>query len=111
MFQLCCLKQIIRNARLPNELRNGLTVGMGIYAAFGKDWVVAITLLLQSLSPAGWQGVALYILNISFKEKVNQEIQLEQTWNLVNTSQMLLPLSYWTCSRSKPCNSQARFLS
>ena len=86
------------NARLP---RNGLTVGMGIYTAFGKDWVLAIALLLQSPSPAGWQGVALYMLNISFKEKVNQEMQLEQTWNLVNTSKMLLPLSHWTRSRSK----------
>ena len=26
----------------------------------------------------GWQGVALYMLNISFKETVNPEIQLEQ---------------------------------
>ena len=42
-----------------------------------KDWVVAIALLLQSPSPAGWQGVVLYMLNIKFKEKVNQEIQLE----------------------------------
>ena len=49
----------------------------GMYAAFGKDWVVATALLLQSPSPAGWQGVALYMLNISFKEKVNPEIQLE----------------------------------
>ena len=48
-----------------------------------------IALLLKSPSPAGWQGVALYMVNISFKvkEKVTQEIQLEQTWNLVNTSQ------------------------
>ena len=52
------------NARLPNEWRNGLTVGTGIYAAFGKDWVVATVLLSQSPSPAGWQGVALYMLNI-----------------------------------------------
>ena len=65
------------NATLTNEWRNGRTVGMGIYAAFGKDWVVAVALLLQSPSQAGWQGVALYMLNISFKEKVNQEIQLE----------------------------------
>ena len=65
------------NARLPNECRNGLIVGTGIYAAFGKDRVVAIALLLQSPSPAGCQGVALYMLNINFKEKVNQEIQLE----------------------------------
>ena len=36
-----------------NEWTNGLTVGTGIYAAFGKDWVVAIALLLQSPSPAG----------------------------------------------------------
>ena len=35
-WTLCCLKQTI-NARLPNEWRNGLTVGTGIYAAFGKD--------------------------------------------------------------------------
>ena len=65
------------NARLPNEWRNGLTVGTGIYAAFGKDWVVAIALLLQSPSQAGWQRLALYMLNISFKEKVNPEIELE----------------------------------
>ena len=67
------------NARLPNEWRNGLTVGTGgICVAFGKDWVDAIALLLLSPSPAGWQGVALYRLNISFqKEKVNPEIQLE----------------------------------
>ena len=38
------------NPRLPNEWRNGLTVGMGIYAAFGKDWVLAIALLLQLLA-------------------------------------------------------------
>ena len=55
------------NARFPNEWRNGLTVGMGIYAAFDKDWVVATALLLQSPSPAGWQGVVLYRLNTSFK--------------------------------------------
>ena len=36
-----------------NEWTNGLTVGTGIYAAFGKDWVVTIILLLQSPSPAG----------------------------------------------------------
>ena len=36
-----------------NEWTNGLTVGTGIYAAFGKDWVVTIALLLQSPSPAG----------------------------------------------------------
>ena len=65
------------NSRLPNEWRNGLRVGTGIYAAFGKDWVVAIALLLQSPSPAGWQGVALHVLDVSFKEKVNPEIQLE----------------------------------
>ena len=65
------------NARLTNEWRNGLPVGTGIYAAFGKDWVVATALLLQSPSPASWQGVALYMLNISFIKKVNQEIQLE----------------------------------
>ena len=35
------------NARLPNEWRNGLTVGTAIYAAFGKDWVVATALLAQ----------------------------------------------------------------
>ena len=52
------------NARLPNEWRNGLTVGTGfLCVAFGKDWVVAIALLLQSPSPAGWQGVALYRLS------------------------------------------------
>ena len=28
------------NAILPNEWRNGLTVEMGIYAAFGKDWLL-----------------------------------------------------------------------
>ena len=45
------------NARLPNEWRNecpisgGISVGTGIYAAFGKDWVVPIALLLQSPSP------------------------------------------------------------
>ena len=27
-----------------------------------------------------------------------------QTWNLVHTTQMLLPLRHWTCCRSKPCN-------
>ena len=59
------------NARLPNEWRNGLTVGTGIYAAFGKDWVVATALDLQSPSPPGWQGVAL------LNKKINQEIQLE----------------------------------
>ena len=53
------------NARLLNEGRNGLTVGTGIYAAFGKNGVVAVALLLQSPSQAGWQGVALYMLNIS----------------------------------------------
>ena len=55
------------NARLPNEWRNGLSVGTSIYAAFGKDWVVAIAQLLQSPSPDGWQGVVLYKL-ISFKD-------------------------------------------
>ena len=25
----------------------------------------------------------------------------------MNTSQILLPLSHWTCSRSEPCNNQA----
>ena len=50
---------------------------MGIYAAFSKGLVVAITLPLQSSSPAGWQGVALYMLNVRFREKVNPEIQLE----------------------------------
>ena len=55
------------NARLPNKWRNGLTVGTSIYAAFGKDWVVAIAQLLQSPSPDGWQGVVLYKL-ISFKD-------------------------------------------
>ena len=64
------------NARLPNEWRNNLTVGMGINAAFGKDWVVAIAFTWFS-SPAGWQGVVIYMLNKRFKEKVNQEIQLE----------------------------------
>ena len=48
------------NARLPNEWRNGLSIGTGIYAAFGKDSVVAIALLSQSPSPAGWQGVVLH---------------------------------------------------
>ena len=55
------------------EWTNGLlTVGTGIYAAFGKDWVVAIALLLQSPSPAGynWQGVVLYMLNIRLKDNV-----------------------------------------
>ena len=33
------------NARLPNEWRNDLTVGTGTYAAFGKDWVVAIAFI------------------------------------------------------------------
>ena len=28
------------NAILPNEWRNGVTVEMGIYAAFGKDWLL-----------------------------------------------------------------------
>ena len=60
------------NARVPIEWRNGLIVGTGIHAAFGKDWVVAIAQLLQSPSPAGWQGVAFYMLNISFKEKVQR---------------------------------------
>ena len=59
------------------------TVETGIYAAFGKDWVVAIALLLQSPSPAGWQGVVLYMLNI---KKVNPEIQLEVEAGLVNTN-------------------------
>ena len=71
-------------------MNGGLTVGTGIYAAFGKDWVVAIALLLQSPSPAGWRGVALYMLNISVKEKVNPEIQLEvkpgSLWILVRCS-------------------------
>ena len=49
----------------------------GHISAFGKDWVVATALLLQSPSQAGWQGVALYMFNISFKEKVNPEIELE----------------------------------
>ena len=57
------------NARLPNEWRNDLTVGTGIYAAFGKDWVVAIAFTWFP-SPTGWQGVTLYMLNIRFKEKV-----------------------------------------
>ena len=52
---LLLFKQTI-NARVPNKWRNDLTVGMGIYTAFGKDWVVAITLLLQSPSPGGWQA-------------------------------------------------------
>ena len=56
------------NARLPNEWRNGLTLRTGIYAAFEKDWVVATALLSQSPSPAGWQRVALYMLNISFNK-------------------------------------------
>ena len=38
------------NARLPNEWRNGLTVGMGIYAAFDKDRVVAVALLYSLLA-------------------------------------------------------------
>ena len=68
------------NAILPNEWRNGQTVEMGnmqLLAKTGKNWVVAIALLLQSPSPAGWKAVVLYMLNISFKEKVNPEIQLE----------------------------------
>ena len=44
----------------------------GHICSFWQNWVVAIALLLQSPSPAGWQGVTLYMLNISFKE-----IQLE----------------------------------
>ena len=62
----CCLKQNM-NARVSNEWRNGLIVGTGIHAAFGKDWVVAIAQLLQSPSPDGWQGVVLHKL-ISFKD-------------------------------------------
>ena len=46
MLWPCCLKQTM-NVRLPNEWKNGLTVGTGIYAAFGKDWVVAVALLLH----------------------------------------------------------------
>ena len=48
------------NARLPNKWRNGLTVGTGIFAAFGKtglisDSSLAVTRLASGAGPvAQW---------------------------------------------------------
>ena len=61
----------------------------GIYAAFGKDWMLAIALLYSLLAKLVGKE-SLYILNIKFNNKVNQEIQLEvkpgSLWILVRCS-------------------------
>ena len=40
-------------------------------------WLLSLCFYSLAPSPAGWQGVALYMLNMSFREKVNPEIQFE----------------------------------
>ena len=98
------------NARLPNKWRNGLTVRTGISAAFSKTGWLFLLCFYNLLDPAGWQGVALYMLNVGCREK---EIQLEID---PGTLRILVRCSYYwatgpAAEASLNCNSQARVLS
>ena len=68
-------------ARLPNEWRNGVTVGMGIDTAFSKTThllSICGAELESCKSRATWLARGCFImLNVNFREKVNPEIQLE----------------------------------
>ena len=91
---------------MPNELKNALTVGTGVYAAFSKSgWL----LLLCSYSLlAQLVGEKLHI--VSFRENVNPEIQLEvepEPCEYYSDALTTEPLDLQQKSRSKLCNSQA----
>ena len=68
-------------ARLPNEWRNGLTVGTGIYTAFSTTRHLLSNCgakLGSCKSRATWLARGCFImLSVNFREKVNSEIQLE----------------------------------